>query len=154
MIAQEPGQGSNIPQGANRHRSAMSGMRAEIGDFLGDVVSLSELQARLFAVDAAESLQRARTPLALLVIGSALGLAGAACLLFASAEALVLLLRCERALAYLASGLAGSIVAAVLLSIAWQSALRALNVFTRSRTELAENVRWIRVALSGRQGTK
>jgi hypothetical protein len=154
MIAQESAKEAQIPRHANRHRSAMSGMREEIGEFLGDVLSLSELQAQLFAVDAEESFQRARTPFALLMIGAALGLAGAVSLLFALAEALVLFLPCERLVAYLLSGLAGSVLAGALLWVAWRSAVRSLHVFTRSRTELVENIRWIKVALSGRQDSQ
>lgn len=118
---------------------------------LHDVVSLGELQAHLLAVDARESLQKAQAPAALLTIGVAVGLAAVTSLLFALAEGLVLQFHWERALAYLVSGLCGSALAGLLLWAAWRRAGVAAEVFLRSRTELSENIRWVKTALTRRQ---
>lgn len=129
-------------------RSAASGVRHGIDDLLHDIVSLGELQAQLVAADVRESAQKARTPVVLLVIGAVAGLGGMPVLLIAFAEALYDLAGLPRWLSYLASGAAAIASAILLLLIAWKQSEAIISVFTRSRTELSENVRWIKYALS------
>jgi len=131
-----------------RQESAAAGVRDGVGDLLHDVVSLSELQVQLLAVDARESVDKAKTPIGLLVGGIALALGAVPVLLLSLAEALTLWLGWERALSYLVSGLAGAVVAGILLYLAWQQMGAVLAVFDRSRVELAENIRWIKYALT------
>jgi hypothetical protein len=131
-----------------RQESAAAGVRDGVGDLLHDVVSLSELQVQLLAVDARESVDKAKTPIGLLVGGIALALGAVPVLLLSLAEALTLWLGWERALSYLVSGLAGAVIAGILLYLAWQQMGAVLAVFDRSRVELAENIRWIKYALT------
>jgi glycerol uptake facilitator-like aquaporin len=131
-----------------RQESAAAGVRDGVGDLLHDVVSLSELQVQLLAVDARESVDKAKTPIGLLVAGIALALGAVPVLLLSLAEALTLWLGWERALSYLVSGLAGAVIAGILLYLAWQQMGAVLAVFDRSRVELAENIRWIKYALT------
>lgn len=138
----------SVPQRDQRQTSAAAGVRNGVGELLHDVVSLGELQAQLLAVDARESMQKAQSPVVLLLGGAALALGAVPVLLLALAEALVLLLDWERALAYLVSGLIGAVVGGVLVFAAWRQAAAVLAVFDRSRAELSENVRWIKYALT------
>jgi hypothetical protein len=69
-------------------------------------------------------------------------------LLLALGEALYLWLDWVRPLAYLISGLVGVILAGVMLYLAWHQAAAVIAVFDRSRVELAENIRWIKYALT------
>ena len=131
-----------------RQASAAAGVRDGVGDLLHDVVSLSELQVQLLAVDARESVEKAKAPIGLLIGGIVLALGAVPVLLLSLGEALTLWLGWERALSYLVSGLAGTVIAGVLLYLAWQQAGAVLAVFDRSRVELAENVRWIKYALT------
>lgn len=131
-----------------RQSSAAAGVRDGVGDLLHDVVSLGELQVQLLAVDARESVEKAKPPIGLLVGGIALALGTVPVLLLSLGEALTLWLDWERALSYLVSGLVGAAIAGVLLYLAWQQAGAVLAVFDRSRVELAENVRWIKYALT------
>ena len=131
-----------------REGSAAAGVRDGVGDLLHDVVSLSELQAQLLAVDARESVDKAKAPIGLLVGGISLALGAVPVLLLSLGEALTLWLDWERALSYLVSGLAGVVIAGILLYLAWQQAGAVLAVFDRSRVELAENIRWIKYALT------
>jgi glycerol uptake facilitator-like aquaporin len=131
-----------------REASAAAKVRDGVGELLHDVVSLSELQAQLLAVDAKESVERAKLPIGLLVGGIALALGAVPVLLLSLGEALTLWLDWERALSYLVSGLAGAVIAGVLLYLAMQKAGAVIAVFDRSRVELAENVRWIKYALT------
>jgi hypothetical protein len=131
-----------------RQASAAAGVRDGVGDLLHDVVSLGELQAQLIAVDARESAQKAVAPIGLLIGGISLALGAVPVLLLSLGEALTLWLDWERALSYLVSGLAGAVIAGLLLYLAWQQAGAVIAVFDRSRVELAENVRWIKYALT------
>jgi hypothetical protein len=134
-----------------RPRSAAKGMSNGIGELLHDVVALGELQVQLLSVDAKESVQKATTPIALAVVGAILGLGSVPILLISLAETFVLLFQWERAVAYLASGLIGLVVAGAMAFIAWRQSAAVIAVFDRSRVELAENIRWIKYALTQRQ---
>lgn len=131
-----------------RQPSAAAGVRQGVGELLHDFVSLGELQTQLLTLDARESAQKAVVPIGLLIGGIALALGAVPVLLISLAEALVLLLEWERALAYLVSGLAGAVIAGLLLYLAWRQTAAVIAVFDRSRVELAENVRWIKYALT------
>jgi hypothetical protein len=131
-----------------RQPSAAAGVRDGVGGLLHDVVTLSELQAQLLAVDAKESVAKAKTPIGLLVAGVSLALGAVPVLLLALGEGLTLWLDWARPLAYLVSGLVGALLGGALLYLAWQQAGAVIAVFDRSRVELAENVRWIKYALT------
>jgi hypothetical protein len=131
-----------------RRPSAAVGVREGVGELLSDIVSLGELQAQLLMVDARESMQKARTPILLLVVGAVLGLGATPVLLIALAEGLMLLFELKPALAYLVSGLVGALVGGLLIWLAWRQSGDVIAVFLRSRTELAENIRWIKHALT------
>jgi len=133
---------------ANGRSSAATGVREGVGDLLQDVVSLGELQAQLLAVDARESLQKAQVPLVLLMVGMAVGLAAAPVLLLALGEALVQVFDWPRAVSYLVSGLVGAVMGGVLMYFACRQGAAVVAVFKRSQDELAENIRWIKYALS------
>ena len=131
-----------------RETSAAAGVRNGVGELLHDVVSLSELQAQLLAVDAKESVEKAKLPIGLLDGVIALALGAMPVLLLSLGEALTLWLEWERALSYLVAGLVGAVLAGVLLYLAVQQAGAVIAVFDRSRVELGENVRWIKYALT------
>jgi len=135
-------------QAYKREASAAAGVRNGVGELLHDVVSLGELQAQLLGVDARESMQKAQAPLVLLLAGAALALGAIPVLLLSLGEALTLLLHWERAVSYLVSGLVGVVIGAGLLYVAWQKASAVVAVFDRSRAELAENIRWVKYALT------
>lgn len=136
------------PDGNGKRPSAAAGVRDGVGDLLHDVVSLSELQAQLLAVDARESIQKAQTPVILLGAGIAVGLGAVPVLLLGLAEALVLLLDWPRAVAYPVSGLVGAALGGGLVYAAWRQAADVIGVFKRSQDELAENIKWIKYALT------
>jgi hypothetical protein len=140
--------GWSSPEGNGKKQSAAAGVREGVGELLHDVVSLSELQAQLLAVDARESIQKAQLPLVLLGGGIAVALGAVPVLLLGLAEALVLLLEWERAVAYPLSGLLGLLLGGGLLYGAWRQASAVIAVFKRSQDELAENIRWIKYALT------
>ncbi len=136
------------PPENGKQQSAAAGVREGVGEMLHDIVTLTELQSQLFMVDARESATKAQTPLVLAVVGSVFALGAVPVLLVSLAEALVLFFEWERAVAYLVSGATGAILGGILLGIAWAKVSRVVEVFTRSKTELHENIRWIKYALT------
>ncbi len=129
-------------------QSAAAGVRDGVGELLHDIVTLGELQAELLAVDARESIQKAQAPIVMLVIGAVVGLGATPVLLMALAEGLHELLEWSRWLSYLTSGLVGAVLGGVLMYLAWRKSGDVIGVFMRSRTELAENIKWIKYALT------
>jgi len=140
--------GWSASQPYERQASAATGVRNGVGELLHDVVSLAELQTQLLAVDARESVDKAKTPIVLLGVGIAVGLGAVPVLLLSLAEALVSLLDWDRALAYLVSGLIGAAIAGGAVYAGLQQFGAVFAVFDRSRVELSENVRWIKYALT------
>jgi len=140
--------GWSSPQSYARQPSAAAGVRNGVGELLHDVVSLAELQTQLLAVDARECVQKAQLPLVLVVAGATLALGAIPVLLLSLGEALVLWLSWERAAAYFVAGLIGVIGGAVTIYVGWRQSAAILAVFDRSRAELAENIRWIKYALT------
>jgi hypothetical protein len=130
------------------HRSAASGVRDGVGELLHDVVSLGELQAQLLAVDARESVQHAKLPIALVAIGAVLGLGCVPVLLLAMGEAFYELLDWPRSLSYLASGVIAALAGGLLLWLGIGKFNAVIGVFKRSSEELSENVRWVKYALT------
>jgi hypothetical protein len=130
-----------------RRPSAAAGVRDGVGELLYDIVSLGELQAQLLAVDAQESMQKAKMPLIMLGLGAVVGLASVPILLMALAEFFIWL-GLNNALAYLLSGVIGAALAGLLAWLGYRKIDDVIHVFNRSRFELAENVRWIKYAVT------
>ena len=131
-----------------RPKSAAKGVRNGVGELLHDVVALGELQVKLLAVDAEESVQKAQSPIIMAVVGGILGLGAVPILLISLAETFVLLLEWNRAIAYLVSGLIGIVIGGAMAYTAWKQSAAVIAVFDRSRVELAENISWIKYALT------
>lgn len=136
----------NIP--VPRPKSAANGVRNGVGELLHDVVVLGELQFKLLAVDAKESIEKLQTPVVLAVVGAILGLGAVPILLISLAETFVLLLEWNRAIAYLVSGLTGLVVGGAVAYTGCKQSAAVVAVFDRSRVELAENISWIKYALT------
>jgi hypothetical protein len=142
------GESSWTTGSAGRRPSAAAGVRNGVGELMHDVVTLSELQVKLLAVDTQEAVQKARSPLVVLGAGLGFALGALPVLLLALGECLVLYLQWERALAYLVSALLGAALGGGLLYAATQQLGAVTAVFDRSRAEFADNVRWIKYALT------
>lgn len=130
-----------------RNAAPAAAMTRNMSDLTSDIASLAELQARLFLLDAKESMQRIITPVVLAVIGGSLLLGSLPVLLLAIAAGLILL-GLGPAAALLIAFLIGVVLGAIALAIAWHNLRNALVTFQRSREELAQNIRWIKGALS------
>lgn len=136
------------PPAQGNRQSAAAGVRDGIGELLHDIVTLGELQAELLAADGRQSLQKAQAPIIMLVIGAVIGLGATPVLLMALAEGLHEGLEWSRWLSYLVSGVVGAALGGGLMYFAYSKSGEIIGVFMRSRTELAENIKWIKYALT------
>jgi uncharacterized membrane protein YqjE len=118
-------------------------------DVARDLISLTELQAELFQVDAKEAAARLVAPIILLVMAGVVALGTIPVLLLLIASALA------------AAGLSYwlSLLIAVLIGLGaaagagwagWKNLRASLDVFQRSREEFNRNVQWLKHTLSRR----
>jgi uncharacterized membrane protein YqjE len=132
----------------NGRGKAGTALRANMGDFVHDVITLAELQARLVAVDAGEARARAIRPLILGVVGIVLLLASFPVALLGLAWLLA-----ESGLvlwaALLIAAAAGVIVSGLLGWLAWRTIRTTFTVFRRSGDEFSQNLGWIKSVLRG-----
>jgi len=126
-------------------------MRGGLGDLAADLISLSELQLELLAVDSRDALQASKVPGILICLG--VGLVSGACpvvLLGISwwlSEATTMTM--PGALLLVAT--LALIGAGGLLMFGCKRLKRSLGMLKRSRDELRSNTRWIKKILSEKQ---
>jgi hypothetical protein len=130
-----------------RNAAPAAAMTRNMSDLTSDIASLAELQTRLFLLDVKESVTRIATPIVLAVIGGALLLGSLPVLLLAIAASLILL-GIGLATALFIAFLIGTVLGTIALAIARSRLRNAFVAFQRSREELAQNIRWIKGALS------
>jgi hypothetical protein len=130
-----------------RNATPAAAMTRNMSDLTSDIASLAELQTRLFLLDVKESMTRIATPIVLAVIGGALLLGSLPVLLLAIAASLILL-GIGLATALFIAFLIGTVLGTIALAIARSRLRNAFVAFQRSREELAQNIRWIKGALS------
>lgn len=131
--------------------SAAEGVSKNLGEFVGDVISLGEMQAQLVAIDAREAATKSVMPSLCGIGGLAFAVGSVPILLLAIGWCLI-----ERAgfpadLAFLTSFTIGILVAAGLAVFAWQRMKEVAPIATRSADELSQNLRWIKHALQKRR---
>jgi membrane protease YdiL (CAAX protease family) len=132
------------------------GLVSNIADFGNDIVTLTELQAKLAAYDAKEAASRAILPLAVLGVGAVLALASLPVILIGLADLIARSTRISGGMAQLVVGLVTLLLALLACLIGARGSLQSLDSFRRSREELTRNLSWIRTVLiySGRTGGK
>jgi uncharacterized membrane protein YqjE len=123
-----------------------------IAGFGSDIATLAELQLELAVSDLKESLQQAKVPLALVVVGVICAMGALPVVLLGVAGLLAAALKISPAWAIL---LTGGVVLTAALAVVAVSTLKispSFASFRRSREELVRNLAWIRTVLlySGR----
>ena len=122
-----------------------------VTEFINDITTLAELQAKLAAADLKEATGRALVPAMLVGAGLVLLLASLPVVLLGVA-ALLAAAGLQEPWALLLTGVAGLIVATVLAVVAGLALGRSFTSFRRSQEELARNVSWVKTVIvySGR----
>lgn len=122
-----------------------------VAEFLGDVASLVDLQAKLVFLDVKETVKEATLPFSLAAIGIALIASSLPVALFGAAWLLATALGWHLGWAMLLTSAIALIVAGLATVYGWRRVRRSLDRFRRSGNELAKNVTWIRAVLLARE---
>lgn len=134
---------SPTPDTQNRLRNGTT--RPGLGTLLHDLISLVELQGRLFLTDFVELKSGAVVPAAMLIGGIVLAFASAPALLLTLGWCLVEFTSMPLWAAMAASVTFGGILpAALLIVFGWKTLKKKSAVLKRSTGELKENTRWLK----------
>jgi hypothetical protein len=142
----------NGSNGSNGRTAAPRAVVENLSDFLHDVVTLSELQAKLFVADLKDFRSGATMPAALLGAAAVVALGTVPVLLMAIAWLLIDYDVLRPGWAFLAAAGVGLALAALLGGVGWYAFRRRLAVLERSQIELERNITWFKSVLkhSGR----
>jgi uncharacterized membrane protein YqjE len=136
--------------GNGRLRTKMPDVAGSVSELAHDVIELSELQAKLFALDLKRSSQRTRTVLILAIVGLCILLGTIPVALLALAHLLIEQLGWAQSAALGVAALVGLGLAAILVGIAWAMIKSGLLSLQRSREELSRNIEWLKSMLRDR----
>jgi hypothetical protein len=134
----------------NGREKAGTALRGNVGDFVHDVITLTELQGRLLLVDLREARTRAVRPLAFGVVAVVLLLASFPVALLGLAAVLDAAGLATWA-ALLIAALIGIGVSGVLGWLAWRTIRTTVAVFKRSGDEFSQNLARIKGVLRSGQ---
>ena len=117
-----------------------------------DVVTLLDLQAKLVAMDAKETTEKALTPVVILVVAVILALAAFTVGLFGAAELIARALTISPGMAMLLTAAVALALAGGAIAFSIVQFKASLTPFRRSLEELQRNVAWLKTVLlhSGR----
>lgn len=127
-----------------------------IADFTNDIATLAELQAKLAAMDARESMNRARIPLVVLGAAALLSLGSIPVVLIGLADVIASTWKIQPGTSQLIVGLVALVLAGLGGFFGLKGSIRSLDSFRRSREEMVRNLSWIKTVMvySGRQAGK
>jgi hypothetical protein len=128
-------------------------VKHDMGEITRDVVTLAELQAELFRLDAREAAARLMAPLVLIGSAAAVALGTVPVVLACIAEALVAA-GLPNWLAFLIASLLGGIAAASAGLAGWKMARTPFQSFRRSSDELRRNIEWLKRTLAQQSVTE
>jgi hypothetical protein len=116
---------------------------------VADVLTLGELQLQLLKADVRDGSRRILASVISLAIAGVFALACFPIALLALAYGMTDWFDISMGLACLFSFLIGLAVTGLASFIAYRNLRRGVRVFDRSRTELAENIHWLKTSLGG-----
>jgi len=137
---------------ASASEPSATGVVSNVAGFGENLLTMTELQARLSAMELRKNLEAAKTEGAVLLAGSVLAVASLPVALAGIAELLVSELALERGYALLIVAAAALLIAGVCVAIASFRLRRKRFGFPLSAEELTRNLNWLRTVLrySGR----
>ncbi|QGQ22433.1 hypothetical protein F1728_06980 [Gimesia benthica] len=136
-------------------RNSMNHQQPDIkggfGDLIADMISLSELQLELLAVDSRDALRKSLYPLILLCLGLGLIVGAFPVMLFGFSWWLSEMTSLSLAGSCLTMALLSLAGAGLLFYLARKGLAHSLGHFKRTRDELRSNTQWIKKILSEKQ---
>jgi uncharacterized membrane protein YqjE len=139
---------------SERNGSAPKALVRDVGEFAHDVLTLAELQARLFVTDLQECSRSALVPGLALLAGAALALSCVPFALTALALLFIQVLGTSYAAGFLLATIVGAILSALLCVSGCFLVRKRLAVLQRSQQELVRNLRWIKKVLERNRSTR
>jgi hypothetical protein len=136
----------------NGRSAAPRAVMENLGEFVHDVVTLSELQAKLLVADLKDFRSGATIPAGLMALAAIVTLGTMPVLLMGVAWMLVNYAGWAEGWAFLAAAAIGLVTAAVVGAVGWLLFRRQWAALERSQVELERNITWIKSVLkhSGR----
>lgn len=127
--------------------SATHPLARGVRDLACDVISLAELQGQLLITDLREGRPQLARSAMLLMIAPLFGLAGVMLLLLGLSGIVAQWWECDLATAQLAVATVVLAVTILLTWYGWHYLTTAAGVLERSRSELSQNIAWIKAVL-------
>jgi len=146
-----PESGSGYSSAANGNDNG-TGVVTSIAELGENLLSLSELQARLAAAEMKQNLEAAKANAPVLLVGVVIGLASVPLVLAGIAELLVSEMGMKRGYAFLGVAVVSLAIAGICVVIGNNALRRSLAGFPLSSEELTRNLNWVRTIMlhSGR----
>ncbi len=146
------------PETGSGHSSAANvdgngtGVVTSIAELGENLLSLSELQARLAAAELKQNLDAAKAGAPVLLTGAVIGVASVPLVLAGIAELLVSEMGLKRGYAFLGVAIVSLVIAGICLVLGKNALSRSLVGFPLSSEELTRNLNWVRTIVlhSGR----
>ena len=118
-----------------------------VAEFVDDMASLAELQAKLAAVDFREAARKSAIPIALTVAGLAVIVASVPVALLGAAWLLASVLKVPQGWAMLLTAGLAIALAGLVVGLAGMRLRHSFDSFRRSRKQLWLNLAWVRTVL-------
>jgi len=128
--------------------SPVEGVFTNLAEFSGNLVTLSELQGKLAAIELRHCIKEATWPAAMIAVACVIALGSLPVLLIGVAEWLVRALGITHASALLLSGVGALLIAAILIGVAIPMLRRSFTHFQHTRDEFRRNIAWIKTVLT------
>jgi uncharacterized membrane protein YqjE len=128
-------------------------LRDDIGGFAHDVLTLTELQSKLFVTEVQEQGRRSVLPTTVLFLGIMVGMACGPIALVAFALMLMQSMELSYASAFAITAIAGATLSSLISITGWKLFRSRVSLPSRSREELARNLKWMKNALSKGAGS-
>jgi membrane protein implicated in regulation of membrane protease activity len=135
---------TQVRTGNRQLKEIASTLRGDIAGFALDVRTLSELQFKLFVMEAQEHGRRAVLPTIVLLFAATLGGACFPIAFVAIAFLIVQTLELSYAFAFSITAIAGAILSLLLGATGWMLLRSRVSMPNRSRQELSKNLRWMK----------
>tara|TARA_R110002095_G_scaffold142965_1_gene123810 strand:- start:23407 stop:23841 length:435 start_codon:yes stop_codon:yes gene_type:complete len=130
------------------NRARTSNLQGHLGNLGADIISLSELQLELIAVDTRDASREAFFPTLMVCLATGLCVGACPVALFGLSLWLTEVSGLSQIAALLTVSGAGLGIAAILFFLAVEGFKRSFSLLKRSRTELQSNIKWIKKILS------
>jgi hypothetical protein len=134
-------------RGAAREPGSSTAEFEGVAEFVDDLASLAELQAKLAAVDLRDTVRKSAIPIVLTVVGLAMMVASAPVALLGAGWLLASALDIHQGWAMLLTAVAAMALGGLVAGLSGMRLSHCFDSFRRSRKQLLLNLSWVRTVL-------